>query len=106
MHALTSGQRAEANYRVGTMPGGQAPVAAEARASVSAAAVAEGPTRLVQVRNVSKLFGSGPTPVGALDDVSLDILSNEFFTLLGPSGCGKTTLLRLLAGFEHPTSGM
>ena len=41
----------------------------------------------------------------ALDGVSLDILENEFFTLLGPSGCGKTTLLRLIAGFEQPTEG-
>jgi len=41
----------------------------------------------------------------ALADASLEIQDNEFFTLLGPSGCGKTTLLRLIAGFEHPTSG-
>ncbi|MGY8997246.1 MAG: ABC transporter ATP-binding protein, partial [Alphaproteobacteria bacterium] len=43
--------------------------------------------------------------VTALNDVSLAIESNEFFTLLGPSGCGKTTMLRLIAGFEQPTSG-
>ncbi len=54
---------------------------------------------------MSKSFGSGPGAVKALDDVSLTLLSNEFFTLLGPSGCGKTTLLRLLAGFEHPDTG-
>ena len=42
----------------------------------------------------------------ALDDVNVSILENEFFTLLGPSGCGKTTLLRLIAGFEHPTEGV
>ncbi len=41
----------------------------------------------------------------ALDNVSVEINENEFFTLLGPSGCGKTTLLRLIAGFETPTSG-
>jgi len=41
----------------------------------------------------------------ALDGVSLDILKNEFFTLLGPSGCGKTTLLRMIAGFEYPDQG-
>ena len=35
----------------------------------------------------------------------MTIRENEFFTLLGPSGCGKTTLLRLIAGFEHPTGG-
>jgi len=43
--------------------------------------------------------------VRALNDVSLDIYENEFFALLGPSGCGKTTLLRVLAGFEHPDEG-
>jgi spermidine/putrescine transport system ATP-binding protein len=62
--------------------------------------------RLVQIQNVTKAFGMGPSAVKALDDVSLSIMANEFFTLLGPSGCGKTTLLRLLAGFEHPTSGV
>ena len=61
--------------------------------------------KLVRVESVSKTFGSGPGAVKALDDVSLTLLSNEFFTLLGPSGCGKTTLLRLLAGFEHPDTG-
>jgi spermidine/putrescine transport system ATP-binding protein len=44
-------------------------------------------------------------PVRAVNDVSLDIYSGEFFALLGPSGCGKTTTLRLIAGFEQPTSG-
>src|SRR5262249_36058862 len=50
-------------------------------------------------------FGTGQEGVRALDDVSVAIRQNEFFTLLGPSGCGKTTLLRLIAGFEQPTSG-
>ncbi|WP_425280799.1 ABC transporter ATP-binding protein [Lutibaculum baratangense] len=54
---------------------------------------------------MSKVFGSGADAFKAVDDVSVDIRQNEFFTLLGPSGCGKTTLLRLIAGFEHPTSG-
>ncbi len=67
---------------------------------------ASGPARLVEIQRVTKVFGTGPGAVTALDDVSLSIAANEFFTLLGPSGCGKTTLLRLLAGFEHPTSGV
>jgi spermidine/putrescine transport system ATP-binding protein len=59
----------------------------------------------VSGRNVAKHFGTGEGRVIALDGVSIDIKDNEFFTLLGPSGCGKTTLLRLIAGFEQPTSG-
>jgi spermidine/putrescine transport system ATP-binding protein len=43
--------------------------------------------------------------VRAVDDVSLDIAGGEFFSLLGPSGCGKTTTLRMIGGFELPTSG-
>jgi spermidine/putrescine transport system ATP-binding protein len=54
---------------------------------------------------VTKAFGEGKKKVLALDDVSLTIEENEFFTLLGPSGCGKTTLLRLIAGFDQPTAG-
>jgi len=56
---------------------------------------------LVQVREVTKHFDG----VTAVDRVSLDILKGELFAILGGSGCGKTTLLRMLAGFEHPTSG-
>ena len=58
----------------------------------------------INIQNVLKIYKS-ETDVYALNDVSLVIQENEFFTLLGPSGCGKTTLLRLIAGFEHPTSG-
>ena len=58
----------------------------------------------INIQNVLKVYKSD-TDVYALNDVSLVIQENEFFTLLGPSGCGKTTLLRLIAGFEHPTSG-
>ena len=43
--------------------------------------------------------------VTAVDGIQLDIPGGEFFSLLGPSGCGKTTTLRLIAGFEQPTSG-
>jgi spermidine/putrescine transport system ATP-binding protein len=60
----------------------------------------------VELCGVSKIFGAEETAVQALDDVSVTILANEFFTLLGPSGCGKTTLLRMIAGFEQPTRGV
>jgi spermidine/putrescine transport system ATP-binding protein len=61
--------------------------------------------RAVEIRHVTKRFGQGAGAVVALDDVSLEIRDNEFFTLLGPSGCGKTTLLRLIAGFEEVSGG-
>ena len=59
----------------------------------------------IEARNTVKTFGQGLATVHALDNVSVQIRKSEFFTLLGPSGCGKTTLLRLIAGFETPTSG-
>ena len=59
----------------------------------------------VEARAVTKTFGGDDDEVTALDDVTVTIRENEFFTLLGPSGCGKTTLLRLIAGFDHPTRG-
>jgi putative spermidine/putrescine transport system ATP-binding protein len=55
----------------------------------------------VSFQSVSRHYGV----VKAVDDVSFDILDGEFFAMLGPSGSGKTTCLRLIAGFEQPTSG-
>jgi putrescine transport system ATP-binding protein len=55
----------------------------------------------IQIRQLSKSFGD----FVAVDNVSLDIKQGELFSILGGSGCGKTTLLRMLAGFEKPTSG-
>ncbi len=55
----------------------------------------------IRIENVSKSFGS----FKAVDSVSLAIKKGEIFALLGGSGCGKTTLLRMLAGFETPTTG-
>jgi len=58
-------------------------------------------TIAVKFENVSRHFDT----VRAVDDVSLEIADGEFFSMLGPSGSGKTTCLRLIAGFESPTSG-
>jgi spermidine/putrescine transport system ATP-binding protein len=55
----------------------------------------------VELQSVSKRFGD----LLAVDDLSLELASGEFFTLLGPSGCGKTTTLRMIAGFERPSEG-
>jgi spermidine/putrescine transport system ATP-binding protein len=55
----------------------------------------------VRLEGLTKRFGS----VTAVDQVDLTIPQGEFFSLLGPSGCGKTTTLRMIAGFEQPTSG-
>ena len=55
----------------------------------------------IKIKNVSKNFED----VVAVDNINVDIARGEFFSLLGPSGCGKTTLLRILAGFEYPSSG-
>jgi putative spermidine/putrescine transport system ATP-binding protein len=55
----------------------------------------------LELRGVAKHFGD----VVAVEDVSLEIAGGEYVVLLGPSGCGKTTILRMIGGHEHPTSG-
>ena len=70
--------------------------AANAQHQLSAA-----PGTLLEVRGVAKRFGTRDV----LKDISLNIASGEFLTLLGESGSGKTTLLRLIAGFEQPSAG-
>jgi spermidine/putrescine transport system ATP-binding protein len=55
----------------------------------------------IELRDVFKTFGE----VRAVDGISLDVRQGEFLTLLGPSGCGKTTTLRMIGGFELPSSG-
>ncbi|KAA0271104.1 MAG: ABC transporter ATP-binding protein [Acidobacteria bacterium] len=62
------------------------------------AAIAE---PMIRLERISKRFGEAP----AVDDVSIGIARGEFFSMLGPSGCGKTTTLRMIAGFEEPTTG-
>jgi spermidine/putrescine transport system ATP-binding protein len=56
---------------------------------------------MVELRNVTKRFGA----YEALKEASFEIRAGEFMTFLGPSGCGKTTCLRLISGFDTPTSG-
>ena len=57
--------------------------------------------KLIELKNLTKNYGDQQV----LRGINLDIHQNEFLTLLGPSGCGKTTTLRIIAGFEEPSSG-
>jgi spermidine/putrescine transport system ATP-binding protein len=59
----------------------------------------------IELVGVEKEFTAGGHDVRAVEHVDLRIAEGEFFSLLGPSGCGKTTTLRMIAGFEEPTSG-
>src|ERR1700709_2278982 len=59
------------------------------------------PQEFLRIENLVKSFGSNTVVKGA----SLTFNRGEFISLLGPSGCGKTTILRMIAGFERPTSG-
>lgn len=60
---------------------------------------------ITELSNVDMIFRSGHEPIAVLQDINLEITSGEFVCVLGSSGCGKTTLLRILAGYQHPTYG-
>ncbi|MGB6128972.1 MAG: ABC transporter ATP-binding protein [Psychrilyobacter sp.] len=62
-------------------------------------------SKRVEIKNLTKTFISGKNKVKAVNNINLIVEPGEFICLLGPSGCGKTTMLRMLAGFEMPTSG-
>lgn len=59
----------------------------------------------ITITNLTKAFYKKHSSVTALDNINLTIQEGEFVCLVGPSGCGKTTLLRILAGLEHPSLG-
>ena len=56
---------------------------------------------MVETKSLHKKFGA----ITAVDGIDLETEEGEYLVLLGPSGCGKTTLLRLIAGLEHPSEG-
>lgn len=60
---------------------------------------------LIEVKNLSKIYGSGEAEVKALKNINLNIEQGEFVAIVGPSGSGKSTLLHLLGGVDKPSSG-
>ena len=60
---------------------------------------------VIKVENITKIYNETKVPVNALNGVSFEIQEGEFTAIVGPSGCGKTTLLNILGGLDHPTSG-
>jgi len=59
----------------------------------------------LEIRHLTKTFSTEEGEMGALEDISIEVKPAEFLCIIGPSGCGKTTLLRMVAGLDHPNSG-
>ena len=68
-------------------------------------AVPPTPLAALRVRDLSKVYGQGPSAVHALDGITLEVQSGELLCLVGASGCGKSTLLNLIAGLDEPSAG-
>jgi len=60
---------------------------------------------MLEVRNISKIYGEGTAKVVALNDVSLQVNGGDFIAIMGPSGSGKSTLLNIIGGLDYPSSG-
>lgn len=60
---------------------------------------------IIEVKNLTKIYGSGDTQVTALDSVNISIEEGQFVAVMGPSGCGKSTLLHLIGGLDRPSDG-
>ena len=59
----------------------------------------------IRFNDVTKVFSRGGTPFTAIGGIDFQVADKEFISVVGPSGCGKTTLMRMVAGLEHPSSG-
>ncbi len=60
---------------------------------------------IISTQDLTKIFGSGPAAITALDHVNISVNNGEFVAIMGPSGCGKSTLLHLMGGLDRPSSG-
>jgi NitT/TauT family transport system ATP-binding protein len=78
----------------------------DAAQTVQAAPTAPAHRGAVEIRDVSRTYGSGPSEVLALKGIDFKIPAQSFLSIVGPSGCGKSTLLNILAGFDRPSTGL